>query len=225
MAELFASPEMALGYARSRPPLHALILQRAAAQWNPVARALDPGCGSGLSTAPLAKYARCVTALDPNEKMLRAAVRITAAGSLNFTAFDRSFPEVRRVLTPAGRLLIYDFAQGSDFPDSDRLTLWHGEFKRRYASPPARPIPPPTLEVEPYALRLLHFDEFILGLTLTPDFHLDYAMTETNVSAAVARGTPEAKIRAWCRQTLAPVFAGAPHEVLFRGYTAAFGPI
>jgi hypothetical protein len=55
-----------------------------------------------------------------------------------------------------------------------------------------------------------------------PEFYLDYAITETNVSSAIAAGTPEAEIREWCCATLAPVFEGRPREVLFRVYTAAF---
>ena len=244
MADLFASVEMALGYARSRPPLHALILERACAPSAPAGRALDLGCGSGLSTAPLLRYARHVTGLDPNVKMLRVAAGVApgaayvaaaaeempfpegcfdlvaAAGSLNFTDFDRSFPEVRRVLAPSGRLLIYDFAMGCEFPDSEALAAWHDEFKRRYPSPPARAIDPPSLDVAPYGLRLDLHDPFTLSLTLPPAFYLDYAMTETNVSSAIAAGTPEAVIRHWCETTLAPVFDARPREVLFRGYAA-----
>ena len=45
-------------------------------------------------------------------------------------------------------------------------------------------------------------------------------LTETNVAYAIANGIPEAEIREWCRRTLAPVFQGAPREVLFEGYIA-----
>jgi hypothetical protein len=66
-------------------------------------------------------------------------------------------------------------------------------------------------------------DYFEIGLTLTPEFYLDYAMTETNVAAAVRRGVPISEIRQWCQDTLGPVWEGRPREVLFRGYYACMG--
>ena len=61
---------------------------------------------------------------------------------------------------------------------------------------------------------------FEIGITLTPEFYLDYVMTETNVAAAVRSGVPQSEIRSWCAETLAPVWKGAEREVLFRGYFA-----
>lgn len=45
-------------------------------------------------------------------------------------------------------------------------------------------------------------------------------MTETSVEAALARGVPEADIRAWCTRTLREVFGDTSPEVLFDGYIA-----
>jgi hypothetical protein len=45
-------------------------------------------------------------------------------------------------------------------------------------------------------------------------------MTETNVAAAIQRGQSEAEIRRWCETTLAAVWRGEPHEVLFDCYFA-----
>jgi hypothetical protein len=53
---------------------------------------------------------------------------------------------------------------------------------------------------------------------LTPEFYLEYAMTETSVAAAIAAGGSERVIRDWCAATLARVFACRPRDVLFRGY-------
>jgi hypothetical protein len=41
-----------------------------------------------------------------------------------------------------------------------------------------------------------------------------------NVAYAVTNGAPLEEIRAWCQDTLAPVFGGRNREVLFRGYIA-----
>lgn len=246
---------LAAGYAAHRPPLHPLILQRLAASLGlplPLPRALDLGCGSGLSTAPLLPLARHVVGLEPALPMLPFARSVvpsasfvcgaaealpfpdhtfdlaSAAGSLNFCRLDPALAELRRVLRPAAPLLIYDFEQGCDFTDSPSLNAWHAEFKRLWPTPPIPDINPQLLAAGPWSLRLDGYEPFTIGLELTPDFYLHYAMTETNVAAAIAAGTPEADIRSWCAQTLAPVFAdrprevqeGRPREVLFHGYYA-----
>jgi hypothetical protein len=41
-----------------------------------------------------------------------------------------------------------------------------------------------------------------IGIDLTPDFYLDYIMTETNVAAAVRGGVRYAEIRSWVRRKL-----------------------
>ena len=66
---------------------------------------------------------------------------------------------------------------------------------------------------------------FEIEITLTPEFYLDYVMTETNVASAVRSGVPHAEIKSWCAETLAPVWMGEEHEVLFRGYFACMEPI
>ena len=148
---------------------------------------------------------------------------ITAAGSLNFVAgLDRFFPEAQRVLSPEGVLLVYDFSPGSRFDDTILLKEWTGAFTTRYPKPlsEAVALSPSILAGLDPRFHLIAAREFTLSLTLTPSFYFDYMMTETNVAAAVRRGHPEAEIRFWCETTLAPVWRGKPHEVLFDCYFA-----
>ena len=247
MSNLFDSPAMALGYAKSRPPVHPEVIELVRERLGytaPISRALDLGCGAGVSTAALQRIAPRPAGLDPFHSMLRfgsaiapgasfaagsaealpvvsASMQlITAAGSLNFVDLAYGLPEIRRVLRPDGHLVIYDFAQGSDFIASDALAVWHREFKTRYPSPPARPFDPRELKLADAGLQLRHYDPFAIPLPIAPEFYLDYAMTETNVAAAERRGTPRAEIREWCGQSLADAFGGATHDVLFKGYAA-----
>jgi SAM-dependent methyltransferase len=249
MSDLYANPRMAEGYARSRPPLHPRILERVRAHLNPdtpLPRALDVGCGSGLSTRPLHTIALHCTGMDPAEPMLRLASTvapdasflaaraehlpfrersfhlITAAGSLNYADQRLFFEEARRVLIPGGTVVVYDFSAGRSFPDSPALDAWFAEFHRRYPPPPAEAqfISPETLRDGGFALSLSSHEIFETPLVLDPDFYLDYMMTETNVAHAVGRGIPAWEIRSWSKETLAPVFGPSPREVLFRGYIA-----
>jgi hypothetical protein len=55
---------------------------------------------------------------------------------------------------------------------------------------------------------------------MTISQYVPYAMSETGVELAVARGVPEAEIRDWCEATLADVLGDEPRDVLFDAYVA-----
>lgn len=62
------------------------------------------------------------------------------------------------------------------------------------------------------------------AIEMTPEAYVDYMMTETNVAAAVRAGAREEWIRAWCAESLGPVFGGRSRAVLFDGYIAYLRP-
>ena len=65
---------------------------------------------------------------------------------------------------------------------------------------------------------------FAIGIRLTLASYVDYVMTETNIAAAVRRGLDPAAIKAWCTETLTPLWTVFEMEVLFRGYFACMTP-
>lgn len=249
MMNPFGTDEMAAGYARSRPAVHPRVIERAR-RWpgwpGRVGRALDVGCGAGLSTCPLEPLAGTAIGIDPAEAMVRLARStapgsrfavaraealpvaagsidlITAAGALNYADLPRFFGEADRVLSPSGVVVVYDFSQGRSFRDSPALDAWFAEFVRLYPLPlqEAAEVNPGVLLGAGSAFQLAGHEEFEIGIPLTPAFYCDYAMTETNVAAAVRRGEPAAAIRQWCAGTVHEAFAAAEREVLFRGYIA-----
>jgi SAM-dependent methyltransferase len=250
MPDLFGSPAMAAGYATSRPPVHPRIIERVAERLrltDRVERALDVGCGAGLSTRPLQQIARRCFGIEPVEAMLQWAAKtapeasfavgraealpvrsqsiniLTAAGSLNYADLNLFFPEAVRVLRSSGVLVVYDFSQGKSFRESPLLDRWHSEFVRRYPRPAGdsrQELSPEILASWDCGLRLRSHEHFEIGLVLGQRSYLDYAMTETNVAYAVRNGVREEDIRAWCTETLSPVFQGDDKEILFRGYIA-----
>ena len=147
---------------------------------------------------------------------------IAAAGSLNYADLNRFLAEAVRVLRVGGALLVYDFSQGRSFRDSNRLDLWFTDFLNRYPMPigSGHEVSPEILSSSESGLRLCGHEDLEVGLMVDGAFYLNYMMTETNVATAVQSGVPEHSIRAWCANTLEPVFQGSSHEVQFRGYFA-----
>lgn len=245
----FGTEDMAAGYATSRPAIHPRVVEQIYGQLGrtgPFQRALDVGCGAGVSTRALLGFARSCIGLEPNEAMLKWASKIapsagfvvgtaeeiplcdrsvdliTAAGSLNYAKLDLFFREAARVLMPDGALAVYDFSPGRSFRDETSLDEWFSSFHGRYPQPrhEARKLSPEILAESSPGFRVQSHRQFEIGITLTPTFYVDYMMTETNVAAAVRSGVPYSEIKSWCTETVAPVWNGPEREVLFRGYFA-----
>lgn len=244
---------MAVGYARSRPAVHPWVMQEiwsAIGATSPVRRALDIGCGAGISTQALAGFALHTLGIEPNEAMLAwgrltapgaafaagsaeaLPVRsgsvdlITAAGSLNYVRLEPFFAEVARVLSPEGRLAVYDFSPARSFRDGRGLDDWFAAFIEKYPRPlsEARELNPVILAGLDSRFSIEISRSFEIGMELTREFYLDYMMTETNVAAAVRRGIERNAIRRWCADTLDGVWQKGAREVLFRGYFVCMQP-
>lgn len=248
MASVYDSERLAAAYAFDRPPVHREIL-RSARLDRRARTALDVGCGAGLSTAALAPLAQRVIGLEPVPAMLahRRIVApdarfvigtterlpfaagsfdlVTAAGSLNYTDLPPALAEVARVLTPAGRFLLYDFSEGRCSASGDALASWFAAFEHRFPWPPGwRPLDPRALPLAASGLRLLDYADVETRLPMSLDAYLRYALSGLNVDSAVLRGVCGAdEARDWCRATLEPVFSAGPVTVVIPGYLATIG--
>ena len=240
---------MAAGYAEARPAVHPHVISRVMSHLQikvPVNRALDVGCGAGLSTRELVAVAQRSFGIDPVGAMVQQAGivapnafcavgvaeflpfasdsmnLITAAGSLNYADLTRFFPEALLVLEPGGVLVVYDFSQGRSFRNGPSLSVWFDQFKTRYPSPTnsGRSLDPATLEAEAIAFHSLGSEQFQVGLMMDQRRYVDYIMTETNVANAIRSGATSESINKWCRTSLDAVFSGEQKEVLFNGYIA-----
>ncbi len=245
--ELYNDPRTAAGYAFARPAVHQRILARVRADLRidaHLARALDIGCGAGRSTAAMQPLAHIVVGIDPWPAMLvhhrevapgaafvvGKAERlpfasasfdlITAAGAVNYTDLDLSFPEVARTLTVSGTFVIYDFSAGRRFASRPHLHAWYAEFNHRYPEAPGYHLDVEHLAYERWGLALSAYHAFEVPVPMTADSYLRYAMSETRVGLAIGRGATEDDILTWCRDTLDDVFGNDQHDVVFDAYVA-----
>jgi SAM-dependent methyltransferase len=245
MTSVYDSERLAVAYAFDRPSVHAQIL-RSARLSRQAGRALDVGCGAGLSTAALMPMAGEVIGLEPVSAMLmhRQVVApqarfvmgqaerlpfaagsfdlVAAAGSLNYADLPSALAEVARVLTRDGTFLLYDFSTGGRSVSGDGLAAWFASFEERFPWPPGwQPFDVRELPLVAYGLRLLDYTGVEVQLPMTFDAYLRYMLSETNVESAIARGACSAEeARDWCRETLKAVFAGGEVTVVIPGYVA-----
>ena len=245
MTSVYDSERLAAAYAFDRPSVHEQFV-RSAGLSEQAGRALDVGCGAGLSTAALVPLARHVIGLEPVPAMLahRRTIApqamfviaeaerlpfagasfdlVAAAGSLNYAHLPSSFGEVARVLTPGGTFLLYDFSPPRRSVSGGDLERWFASFEQRFPWPPGwQPFDVRELPLGSYGLRLLRYADVEARLTMTFDAYLRYMLSETNAEHAIARGACTAEqVRDWCQKTLGAVFADDAVTVVIPGYVA-----
>jgi SAM-dependent methyltransferase len=247
---LYNNPRVAAAYAYARPAVHPGVLQRVREHLRlniPVVRALDVGCGAGRSTAALHGFADRVVGIDPAALMMehRRSVAphasfvvsqaeslpftdgvfnlITAAGSLNYVDRRLALPEIARVLSREGTLVIYDFSAGRRLSGSVLLEEWFTEFERRYPSVAGYDMDVRRIPFGGAGLELKAYLELEIPVPMTLDSYLRYVMSETRIERARSSGVTETAIREWCRLTLEDVFDDEPRNVIFDAYAACIG--
>jgi SAM-dependent methyltransferase len=243
--DIYLSRRLAYGYAFQRPPVHPRVLALVAQDLGitrPVGRALDIGCGAGLSTAALAALARVTVGLDPAADMLAhrrqvaphgqfvvasaeappftagAFDLVTAAGSLNYVDLPRFLPEASRLLAADGTLVVYDFSSGRRLADDPALERWFASLEDRYPFPPGYRFDLAGLNDDRAGLRIDRRRDFVISLPLTAATYLEYVLTEANVEQAIAAGARAEEIGEWCRAGLVPIFGARARNVQFEGY-------
>ncbi len=246
---IYDSERLAAAYAGSRPPVHRHVVAAAKARLEKLGmprarRALDIGCGAGVSTAALEPLADRLVGLEPVATMLRhhrdvapgarfvvgraerlpfatsAFDLLAAAGVLNYADPELALAEIARVLSARGVLLVYDFSGGRRLAGDSRLDQWFASFERRYPYPPGYAMDVKSLEWREAGLHLEGYDEIEVAIQMTAESYLSYVLGETNVELAVSYGVSERSIASWCASTLSEIFTAGGRDVLFDAYVA-----
>ena len=114
---------------------------------------------------------------------------VTAAGAINYTDLDVSFPEVARILTGDGCFVIYDFSAGRRFADRRHLASSGtrnstGAIRKRLAIISTSSVFPTRSGA---SRSMPAFRAFEVSVPMTADSYLRYAMSETRVGLAIGQ--------------------------------------
>lgn len=232
----FGPASAAERYAKGRPFFHPLVMGRVKDFFKPggpPGRALDVGCGTGLSTAALRELAAEVVGVDASAAMVAHAPRragtvyvvadaerlpfgegvfdlLTVSQVLHWLDRGEFFAEARRVLRSGGLLVVYDnyFAGG---PQGDEaFPRWHREsYLGRYPSPQRAWTNLTAEDAAREGFRLLAHESLPNEIGFTVEGLADFLLTQSNVIAAVEGGREGAReARRWIVETVGPLFGG-----------------
>src|SRR5512143_524637 len=246
---LFEHDRVAAGYASARPYLHPQIFAVVRDLIGPAApcrRALDVGCGTGLSSAALLELAREVVGIDGSVEMLRRAGRVggvryvasaaealpfrprtfglvVACGSIDWVDRSRFMPRVAELVERHGWLVSLDFGDTGRSPEVPALARWYDEvFQARYARPASGDPMIAAAEAERHGFEAPLHRAFASVASFTARQYAAFLMTESNVIAAVEYGSQaEDRARAWIESELLPLFGEGARAVAFSGYVQA----
>ena len=192
----FAPKSVAERYAKGRPYFHPQVVSRIKAYLSlaePVARALDVGCGTGLSTIALKTIARHVVGVDNAAEMI---------------ALAPTDPQIEYFIAPAEKIPVDDNA-------FDLITI----YLTKYPSPPRASVGFSAEDGEQDGFRLIGQEEYQNFVRFSLETLVDYLVTQSNISAAVEGGKERIEdVRHWLTENFAPFFAGrAEATFMFRG--------
>lgn len=236
----FVSDEGSRRYAAARPdygPYLGPLISRLTGVAR-VPRALDAGCGTGISTRALAAVAATVVGLDRSLPMLAAAhpapglsyvagdaealpfadgaFDLVAAGSaLHWFDVDRFAAEADRVAAPDAALVAHWHWFAASMEGRPGFADWVRETYAVRYPPPPRSGSAARAEVLG-AWRRVGVEQFDHTVPFRLNELIDYLTTQSNLRVVIDGGQePEGAVRAWLAAELAPFFGGAE--------TAAFG--
>lgn len=245
----FISREAAERYARGRPELHAEVIAKVS-EVTGVSRfktVLDVGCGTGQSTSAVAAIADRVTGIDNSAAMLALAVPqsgiefrradaeqlpfadnffdlITAGLAFHWFDRERFLAEARRVLKPAGWLVIYNIAFLGEMDGNPAFAAWYrGEYLSRFPSPPRSPATVTDDVIQRFHFKTHARSQMLPLARMTCNQFVNYVLSQSNVIAAIEQGSHGwDDVYAWIAPQIEPFFRSVTQTLQFRAEIALF---
>lgn len=233
-------------YRRGRPYFHPAVAARIKSFLSlsdRLPRALDAGCGTGLSTLALLEVAERIVGVDLSAEMVALAPRrpslryvvargeelpfaadtfdlVTVSSALHWLDKGRFFDAARGVLRAGGWLVVYDNYFSGRMMEEAGFEIWFREsYLKSFPAPPRRSYTLAAEECRRLGFRLRGEEWYENEAPLTPDGLIDYLGTQSNIIAAVEAGGEDlARINRRLLAGARPFFAGRDAGTfLFRG--------
>ena len=241
----FVHETAAQRYAKSRPYFHPLVMEKikkCLSLTEPVASALDVGCGTGQSTVALKTLAHSVIGVDASASMIESAqvapnisyvvapaesIPLADAAfdlatvSLAFHWFDRAafLHEAHRLLKPNGHLAIYNNGFYGMMRENSAFAQWNeAVYLARYPSPPRHHAPLTDENFATYGFRFLYRERYENDVSFTPATLAAYLTTQSNIIAHVEQGTETIEVvYEWLLNQVTPFFQASEGTFQFGG--------
>lgn len=213
----------------------------------PFSNGLDVGCGAGLSTKALKMICGRVTGIDISEEMVLAAKSLytdpeyaffqcsaeevgrldggfdiaTAAGVINWVDESYFLTGLKKVLSPAGTAVIYDFWISDRMKGSEAYTdWWETQYLVNFPKPSRKEAVWTDADVRPYGFSMEKQVTYSMEYEMDREAFVRFMLLQSNVSAQVeGNGRPLEAVRQWFLQSLELVFAGERKTLIFEGYS------
>jgi len=230
----FDAKSAAERYAKGRPYAHPHVVSRIKlflSLREPVSRALDVGCGTGLSTIALKEIAQHIVGVDISAEMLAHApadprIEYLVASAENLAVNDNDFDlltvssafhwlnrsaffaEARRVLRAPGWLIIYDNSFAGRMEENPAFQAWMSQvYLKRYPPPPRNRNPFEVADAEEQGFHFDNQEHYQNHVRFSLATLADYLVTQSNVIAAVEGGNEHIDdVREWLTRHIRPIF-------------------
>jgi SAM-dependent methyltransferase len=222
----FDSPAVAERYAKARLFFHPVAIEKVRTYLGAdkiFPKALDVGCGTGLSTIALTAIAKQIVGIDDSQAMINVArqhefVRyktwssellpfadsefslLSLCQSVHWLNHEIFFDEARRVLQPDGYLFIYD----NYFSEETLQSPWFQKYMAEFPPPKRTPF---TIDLAK-GFQLVWHQNFQNVVSLSLDSLIDFLCTQTNVIAAMNNGAEIHSVQQRLRQIIQPDWKG-----------------
>jgi SAM-dependent methyltransferase len=236
----FVGNAVAARYASARPALHDRAIDLIRRWIPPPHRALDVGCGTGLSTRALASFAHETVGVDVSEEMLRAREQDSDATYVRASAerlpfadstFDLAtiasaihwFDRYARVLRASASLVVYDVWFPAQMVGVEEFRGWMStEVGSRYRSVPKNEFDAANLAE--FGFNHAWREDMEVPVLMSLGRLVAYLMTHSERITAVCSGQEtEEEQRDFLTRGLAPFFEGVDErEMTFGIWVEAF---
>ena len=239
----FDAKSVAQRYGKGRAYFHVIVMERIRKRLSlprKLGRALDVGCGIGLSSRALLEIAEQVEAIDASPWMLEAPyldprIRyrqmpaekldfpnasfdlITMSQVLHWTDAAQSFSEACRVLKPGSFVVIYDdfFLWRAD-EEVPFVKWFRTRFAARFPSPPRNTQPLNSQgQFRPAGFTFAGYEEYSHPESLTKEQLITHLITQSTVISAVDHAGESLEHAVQFLQNQLQTFFGSAPELTF----------